>query len=141
MAEEFRVHILASDRDFYDGMCVSLRLPTVDGEIGIMANHINLVTALVPGEIWFRLADDTEQTAAISHGLLRVENNDVLLLVDSAEHPEEIDLARARRAAERAKEIMLQSKSWQEYLQTQASLSRAMNRLKAAHRSNSQEFD
>ena len=141
MAEEFRVHILASDRDFFDDACTSIRLPTVDGHIGIMARHINLVTALVPGEMWYRLADGSERTAAISHGLLRVENNDVLILVDSAEHPEEIDMARARRAAERAKEIMLESKSWQEYLQTQASLSRAMNRLKAAHRANSQEFD
>ncbi|MBQ6985854.1 MAG: ATP synthase F1 subunit epsilon [Oscillibacter sp.] len=141
MAEEFRVHILASDRDFFDGACTSIRLPTVDGEIGIMSRHINLVTALVPGEMWYRLPDGTERTAAISHGLLRMENNDVLILVDSAEHPEEIDMVRARRAAEHAKEIMLQSKSWQEYLQTQASLSRAMNRLKAAHRANSQEFD
>lgn len=141
MAEEFRVHILASDRDFFDGNCVSLRLPTIDGELGIMARHFNAVTALIPGEIWYRLPDGTERTAAISHGLLRVEDNHVLILVDSAEHPEEIDTARARRAAERAKEIMLQSKSWQEYLQTQASLSRAMNRLKAASRGQTREFD
>ena len=141
MAEEFRVHILASDRDFFDGMCTSIRLPTVDGAIGVLARHINLVTALVPGEMWYRLADGTERTATVSHGLLRVENNDVLILVDSAEHPEEIDMVRAKRAAERAKEIMLQSKSWQEYLQTQASLSRAMNRLKAARRADTREFD
>lgn len=141
MAEEFRVHILASDRDFFDGNCVSLRLPTIDGEIGVMAGHVNAVTALIPGEIWRRLPDGTERTAVISHGLLRVEDNNVLILVDSAEHPEEIDTARAKRAAERAKEIMLQSKSWQEYLQTQASLSRAMNRLKAASRGDSQKFD
>ena len=141
MAEEFQVHILASDRDFFDGACTSIRLPTVDGAIGIMARHVNLVTALVPGEMWYRLPDGAEHTAALSHGLLRVEDNHVLILVDSAERPEEIDMARARRAAEHAKEIMLESKSWQEYLQTQASLSRAMNRLKAAHRANPQEFD
>ncbi|MBQ9493488.1 MAG: ATP synthase F1 subunit epsilon [Oscillibacter sp.] len=141
MAEEFQVHILASDRDFFHGACTSIRLPTVDGAIGIMARHVNLVTALVPGEMWYRLPDGTEHTAALSHGLLRVEDNHVLILVDSAERPEEIDMARARRAAEHAKEIMLESKSWQEYLQTQASLSRAMNRLKAAHRANPQEFD
>lgn len=141
MADEFRVHIVASDRDFFDGTCTSIRVPTVDGALGLMAHHIDIVTALVPGEMWYRLPDGTESTAAVSHGLLRMEDNDVLILVDSAEHPEEIDMVRARRAAEHAKEIMLQSKSWQEYLQTQASLSRAMNRLKAAHRANSQEFD
>ena len=141
MADEFRVHIVASDRDFFEGTCTSIRVPTVDGAVGLMAHHIDIVTALVPGEMWYRLPDGTENTAAVSHGLLRMEDNDVLILVDSAEHPEEIDMVRARRAAEHAKEIMLQSKSWQEYLQTQASLSRAMNRLKAAHRANSQEFD
>ncbi|MBQ9521805.1 MAG: ATP synthase F1 subunit epsilon [Oscillospiraceae bacterium] len=141
MADEFRVHIVASDRDFFDGACTSIRVPTVDGAVGLMAHHIDIVTALVPGEMWYRLPDGTENTAAVSHGLLRMEDNDVLILVDSAEYPEEIDMVRAKRAAERAKEIMLQSKSWQEYLQTQASLSRAMNRLKAAHRANSQEFD
>ena len=141
MADEFRVHIVASDRDFFDGACTSIRVPTVDGAVGLMAHHIDIVTALVPGEMWYRLPDGTENTATVSHGLLRMEDNDVLILVDSAEHPEEIDMVRAKRAAERAKEIMLQSKSWQEYLQTQASLSRAMNRLKAAHRANSQEFD
>ena len=141
MADEFRVHIVASDRDFFEGTCTSIRVPTVDGAVGLMAHHIDIVTALVPGEMWYRLPDGTENTAAVSHGLLRMEDNDVLILVDSAEHPEEIDMVRAKRAAEHAKEIMLQSKSWQEYLQTQASLSRAMNRLKAAHRANSQEFD
>ena len=134
MAEEFQVHILSADRTFYDGNAVSLILPSLDGELGILARHMNMVAGVVPGELRLRLADGTEQTAVVSHGLARVEENDVLVLVDSAERPDEIDEARARRAAEQAREDLLQHQSWQEYLQTQASLSRAMNRLKAARR-------
>ena len=131
---EFQVHILSAERDFYEGSCVSLVLPTIDGERGIMAHHTPFVTAVVPGELRCQFADGSVMTAAVSHGILRVENNDVLILVDSAERPDEIDVARARRAAEQAREELLHKQSWQEYLQTQANLTRAMNRLKAANR-------
>ena len=134
MAEEFQIHILSAERDFYQGPCVSLVLPTLDGELGVMAHHIPLVSAVVPGELRGTLPDGSTFTAVVSHGLVRVEGNDVLVLVDSAERPEEIDAARARRAAEEAREELLHRQSWQEYLQTQASLARAMNRLKAAVR-------
>ena len=134
MAEEFQVRVLSAERDFYQGQCVSLTLPTLDGELGIMARHIPLVAAVVPGELRCRMADGSVLTAVVSHGLVRVENNEALVLVDSAERPGEIDAARARRAAEKAREELLTKQSWQEYLQTQASLARAMNRLKAAVR-------
>ncbi len=132
MPDEFQARILSADRDFYQGPCVSLIAPTIDGQLGIMAHHISVVTAILPGKLYYTLPDGSKFTALVSHGLLRVENNDVLVLVDSAERPDEIDLARARRAAEEAREALLHHQSWQEYLQTQANLSRAMNRLKAA---------
>lgn len=134
MAAEFQIHILCADRDFYQGPCESLTLPTLDGILGILAHHTPLVAAVVPGEMRYRLPDGTEQTAAVSHGMVRVEDNDVLVLVDSAERPEEIDAHRAKLAEEAAREELLKKQSWQEYLQTQASLARAMNRLKAAVR-------
>lgn len=134
MAEEFQIHILSAERDFYQGSCLSLVLPTLDGDLGIMAHHTALVSAVVPGELYCTLSDGSCLKAVVSHGLVRVENNDVLILVDSAERPEEIDATRARRAAEQAKEELLHHQSWQEYLQTQASLARAMNRLKSVAR-------
>ena len=134
MAEEFQVHILSADRNFYQGPCVSLILPTIDGQIGVLANHAPIVTAVVPGELRCRTEDGKEIIALVSHGFVRVEHNDALVLVDSAERPDEIDVARARRAAEQAREELLHKQSWQEYLQTQANLTRAMNRLKAADR-------
>ena len=52
------------------------------------------------------------------------------MLLDSAEYPEEIDEARARREADEAREALLQQKSRQEYQLAQASLARAVNRLR-----------
>ena len=58
----------------------------------------------------------------------------MLVLVDSVERPEEIDAARAQREADEAREAMLQQKSRQEYQLAQASLARAMNRLRVKAR-------
>ena len=71
--------------------------------------------------------------ASVSEGMVRIEDGDVLILVNTAERPEEIDVERARARAEEAKEIMLQKRSMQEYYQAEATLRRAMIRLKLSN--------
>ena len=44
----FQVSILAADRDFYEGPCESLVIPTLQGQYGILAHHRNLIAAVVP---------------------------------------------------------------------------------------------
>ena len=100
------------------------------GDYGIQANHSNLMAAVVPGTMMYRLPGQPAQYAAVSAGLVKVEDNDVLVLVDSAERPEEIDTNRAERAVAEAKEAMLQKKTVQEYKMAQAHLARAINRLR-----------
>ncbi|MBR1660168.1 MAG: ATP synthase F1 subunit epsilon [Oscillospiraceae bacterium] len=132
MAEGFTVHILSTERNFYEGAVTSLVLPTSDGQVGILAGHSSMAAAIVPGILSCRLPDGSTLTAVVSHGLARFEDNDAMVLVGSAEKPEEIDEARARRAEQRARAELMQKHSWHEHLQTQANLSRAMMRLKAA---------
>ncbi len=91
----FQVSILAADRDFYEGPCESLVIPTLQGQYGILAHHRNLIAAVVPGTLHYKVPDKPEQIAAVSAGLIKVENNEVLILVDSAERPEDIDVNRA----------------------------------------------
>ena len=128
--ETFQVHILAADRTFYEGPCVSLTIPASDGELGILAHHSSMIAAVRPGTLRYRVPDQPVRLAAVSPGMVKVENNDVLVLVDSAEHPEEIDAARAQREADQAREALLQKKSRQEYQIAQATLARALNRLR-----------
>ena len=125
----FRLHIWASEKPFYDGDCLSLIIPSVDGKYGIMAKHSNTITAIVPGELPFTTADGKTQIAAVSEGLVKIENNDVLVLVETIERPEEIDANRAKVAAEAAKEAMMQRLSRREYYTTRLTLARAMSRL------------
>lgn len=126
----FSLVVLAAERSFYEGECISLVIPTIDGQYGIQANHYNIIGAVVPGKLKITTPEGQEIVAAVSEGLVKVENNHVFILVDTAEHPEEIDENRARHAMEEAKEALLQKKSIQDYHAAQARMARAINRLK-----------
>ena len=135
--KQFNIRILAADHVFYEGRCDSLDVPTTNGLFGILANHSNIISAIVPGKLIFRIPGQENQYAAVSEGLLKVENNEVLVLVDSAERPEEIDANRAIREAEEAKEELLQKRSVLECKLARGNLSRALNRLKVKRTSSS----
>ncbi|MDE6281951.1 MAG: ATP synthase F1 subunit epsilon [Oscillospiraceae bacterium] len=132
--DTFQVHILAADKTLYEGPCVSLTIPANAGERGILAHHSSMMAAIVPGMIRWQPPGQEVQLAAVSPGMVKVEANEVLVLVDSAERPEEIDEARARRRADEAREAILQKKSIQEYQLAQSTLARALNRLRVKGR-------
>lgn len=126
----FKVKILAADKPFYEGEALSLIVPTVNGQFGILAHHSNTLGATVPGLLKITYPDNREEVLSVSSGIFKIEHNHVLVLVDSLERPEEIDINRAKREADEAKEALLQKMSRQEYYSTQARLARALNRLK-----------
>ena len=129
----FKARIYEADSPFYEGELTSLIVPTVDGQYGIKAHHRNLVVAIVPGVIKYRIPfDDKQYVASVSEGMVRIEDGDVLVLVNTAERPEEIDEERSRLRAEEAREIMLQKRSLQEYYSAEATLRRAMVRLRVS---------
>lgn len=126
----FPLTILAAEKPFYEGECLSLVVPTPQGLYGVQATHSNVISAIAPGKLKLTLPEGTETVAAVSAGLIKVEGGKVLLLVDTIERPEEIDENRAQRAAAEAKEALLQKKSAQDYYAAQAKMARALNRLK-----------
>ena len=117
----FQLHILAADRVFFEGECESVVAPTASGQYGVQAHHSNMIAAISPGELTFRTAQGETRYAAVSAGMIKVEHNDVLILVDSAERPEDIDVVR---------EAILQKNSIREYRSAQAALARSINRLR-----------
>ena len=112
------------------GPCVSLTIPTIDGEQGILAHHSDMIAAIMPGMLRFSTPDSPPQLAAVSSGMVKIEKNDVLILVDSVERPEEIDAAHAQRELDEAREILLQKRSRQEHKIAEAAMARALNRLR-----------
>ena len=126
---DFHVKIISSTRTFYEGVCHCLILPAVDGEMGIYPGHEPVVTVIEPGELRYK-AEGQWEPAAVGSGFAEIKPDYVILLVSSAEHPEEIDRKRAEAAKARAEECLRQKQSIHEYYHSKAALARAMARLK-----------
>ena len=130
----FQFHLIGADRVFYEGDCYSVIVPAVDGQYGVLAGHANLITAIVPGELTFTAPGVDHLTVAVAGGIMKVEDNDVLILVDYVLRPEEIDADRAREEEAAAREALLQKMSRQEYRSMQAQLARAVTKLKVCRK-------
>ncbi|HIT72589.1 MAG TPA: ATP synthase F1 subunit epsilon [Candidatus Fimicola cottocaccae] len=133
MEKTFDLKIVASDKKFYSGPCEKLIIPAIDGSLGIMAGHESTVTTINSGELRFQV-DGQWHKAAVSEGFVEIMPDYVILLVDTAELPEEIDIKRAKLAKERAEERLRQKQSMKEYYYSKAALARAMARLKVTQR-------
>ena len=122
----FSLKVIASDKVFFDGKCGIIIVPALDGEQAIMSHHEDMVIATKEGEVRFKEKEDDDWTkAVVGVGCVYISHNRVIMLVD-------IDRVRAEAALERAKEQLRQKQSIQEYHVSQASMARAMLRLKEA---------
>lgn len=133
MAKTFYLEIIATDRVFFKGDTEHLVITAVDGLLGILPGHEPLVTSLPTGELKY-MVNGKWHYAAISEGFIQIMPDKAVILADSCELPEEIDIKRAEEARERAKEQMRQKQSIREYYETQAALNRAINRLKISQK-------
>ena len=130
----FWLKIVASDHVFYNGHCSYLVVPAPDGEMGIMPHHEAMILAIKEGNLRFKVPEEIEwHQAIVGRGILQVANNRVTMIVDTAERPEDIDEVRAREALERAQEQLRQKQSLREFKMSQASMARALTRLKGSH--------
>jgi F-type H+-transporting ATPase subunit epsilon len=106
--------------------------PGQEGVFEILANHAPFVFALKPGPLRLRTPDGQDQYIAVGSGFLIVQKDRTTVLTRSAERPEEIDVERARRAKERAEQRLQLSSPDMDLTRAQASLQRALARLKVA---------
>lgn len=100
---EFHLQIVTPDGLIYDGKAERVVVRTITGEVGILANHIDFVTALGMGQARI-LMDGAVRKAACIGGMLTVANGEVKIVATTFEWAEDIDLPRAERAYSRAKE-------------------------------------
>ena len=126
----FNGRILKAEGPFYQGPLESLIIPYRDGFLGIQAGHSNMICAIVPGQMTWRVPGGQNQYAAVSHGFVKCEDGEVLILCETIERPEEIDANRAKREADEAREAMLQQRSIREFKMAELELARTANRLR-----------
>ena len=105
MARSFKVVIVTPDHTAFEGAAVSATIPGSEGYLGVWANHAPLVAAVMPGMVTLR-TDDTgnEQRLAVGAGFVEISDNVVNLMTDTCEQAGEIDMARAQKALERARQ-------------------------------------
>ena len=126
----FKLRVISAEGRFFDGECESLVFPTLGGKNGILADHCNMLGAVTPGIAEFTTPDGARHKVAVDEGFVKVEDNDVLLLVGIAEEPEKSEENRARREAQRLKEEELLRRSMREYKGAQATVAKTVNTLR-----------
>ncbi|MGE5841460.1 MAG: F0F1 ATP synthase subunit epsilon [Deltaproteobacteria bacterium] len=109
--------------------------PGSEGEFGVLPGHVSFLSGIVPGELRYTAGSEKE-ALAVTAGFAEVFKNRVSILVDAAEKASEIDINRANRAMERAKERLSRDRSDKDvdFVRAEAALRRAVVRLKVAQK-------
>ena len=125
----FRLQILTPDKLFFDGETDNLIVRTTVGDKGILARHEDYVAALPIGKMKVRI-DGKFRTAAVSEGTVKVSKDKTVVLVQSCEWADEIDVDRAKAAKEKAEQrLKAAEKDNNDYLLAEYKLKRAVNRI------------
>lgn len=102
--------------------------PGVEGEFGVLPNHVPLLAALKIGNIMYR-KDGLHHYVFIAHGLAEVSNNTVTILADISEQAADIDTTRAEAARERARRALAEKLEAHDYNEANLALQKALSRL------------
>ena len=130
MPKPFRLMVLTPEREFYNGEAYSVTVDSIGGRLGVLADHIPMVTALTVGELSIRTTPDEVKSAFHSEGFMEVRADGVIILCQACEWPEEIDAARAQQAEERARARLSNAASETASSRSNVALMRALTRQK-----------
>ena len=128
---EFNLEIVTPDGVEFSGKAESIILRTEDGDVQILAGHVDYMASLGTGRAKL-VAGGTERTAAVSGGFVTVSRGEVKLVAVTFEFSDDIDIERAKHARERAEELIRNAKNDKELLLAKAKLKRAISRIGAA---------
>lgn len=123
--------VVSQEEKLYEGKVDYVRVPGVEGRMGILPKHAPLISQLAVGELRARSGDE-EYAFAVHGGFVHVLSNEVIVLADVAERAEEIDIKRAEAARQRALELLKKSPPPEEARRTELALRRSRVRLKVA---------
>ncbi len=135
MSEPLHLHvvIVTGDHIVYDGLVDRVVAPAIGGQITILPHHVALLAALEPGELRVGMGQRGE-CLAIGGGVIEVRDDQVIVLADTAERAEEIDLARAEAARQRAMALVKMYRGRPEFADAMQALRRSRARLKVGRR-------
>jgi F-type H+-transporting ATPase subunit epsilon len=134
MADSLTLRVITPERIALDQPVSSVRIPGVDGSIGILPRHAPMVAALDSGVMRYK-AGGREHAMFVAGGFAEVRDQTVRIVSQAGEKPEEIDESRAKAAEARARERLDQGRSAEgepiDLVRAEAALQRALMRLQA----------
>lgn len=135
LPSHLQLEIVTPDRQVVHDLVESVTIPGKGGYLGILPGHAPLLSELRTGEVVYS-RDGTKHYLAVSWGFAEVLPSRVIILVQTAERAEEIDLARAAQALERAEERLKEfTDPTIDAERAREAYERALARLQAARRS------
>ena len=131
MAKLFGVKVICPERIFFEGEAEMLEMRTTEGEIGVFADHIPLTAVIAPGVLRIKNADGTKE-AALNEGFVEILGDKVIILAESCEWPEEIDVNRAQGAKDRAEKRLRGEEGEIDVTRAEIALRKALVRIDLA---------
>lgn len=129
--KELFVEVITPSKQVFNGKAKSVTIPGTLGSFQVLFNHAPILSSFEIGVVKIEDLDAKTLKFATGGGTVEVQNNKVLLLAESFESPEDIDVERAKKAMERAKERLAKKKEEKiDVARAEAALKRAINRLK-----------
>jgi F-type H+-transporting ATPase subunit epsilon len=133
MADTLKLEIVTPEATVYSEEVEMVTLPGVEGEMGILPQHVRLMTQLVPGEMVVR-KNGQDRFLAVGEGLVEITANRVAIVTNMAIAAENIDEAKAEEARQRAAARLLEKISSEEVASVNASLARSIAQLRVKRR-------
>lgn len=124
----FKLKIITPDRIFYEGEVSMVEFNTTEGEIGVLKKHVPTTVIVAPGILTITEENETKE-AALHAGFAQILQDEVVILAEIVEWPEEIDEARAERAKERAEERLRNKTPEVDVLRAEIALQKALARI------------
>jgi len=133
MANTIKLEIVTPEAKVYSEDVDMVTLPAIEGEMGILPQHVRLMTQLVPGEMVVR-KNGQDHVMAVGDGLIEVTGERVAIVTNMAIAVENIDEAKVEEARQRAAARLREKISSEEVASVNASLARSMAQLKVKRR-------
>lgn len=135
MSLRIKFKIVTPEKTVFEAEVSQATLPVTDGEVTILPDHRSYIASLKAGEICLK-AESGDVCMAVSGGFIEFNQNNLVVLADTAERAEEIDVARAEEARMRAEELKKEKIEMDdsEYARVAAAIEKELARIKVGRK-------
>jgi len=125
------VDIVSAEAEIFSGLAEMVVAPAIQGEVGILPNHVQYITPLSEGAVRVKINDQHEESFYVTGGMLEVQPHKVTVLSDTALRAHDMDEKAALEAKQNAEKLLSNKQAAFEHARAEADLSRALLQLRA----------